>query len=78
LADSQIYGSPNSPYLKLLRHAGCDLSDLDRQVRRHGLEPTLAKLAGEGVYLTSDEFKGKSEVVRGKESFRVSPRDFAP
>jgi len=34
------------------------------------------RLAGEGVYLTSDEYKGKKEVVRGAESFLVSPGDF--
>jgi hypothetical protein len=76
LAYAQIYQSPASPYLRLLRHAGCDYSDLQSEVRRLGLENTLAKLAGEGVYLTSDEFKGKTEVVRGTESFRVSPLDF--
>jgi hypothetical protein len=45
-------------------------------VHRHGLEKTLEKLAEEGVYFTSDEFRGKQEVVRGRENFRVSPRDF--
>jgi hypothetical protein len=72
----QIYERPASPYLSLLRHAGCEFSDLENSIHRHGLEGTLAKLAGEGVYLTSDEFKGKTEVVRGGMSFRVLPRDF--
>ena len=76
LVRAQIYQRPGSPYLKLLRHAGCEFSDLQTHVRRHGLEETLVKLAGEGVYLTSDEFKGKTEVVRGGECFRVSPGDF--
>jgi hypothetical protein len=62
--------------LSLLKHAGCEFSDLESSVNRHGLEDTLAKLAGEGVYLTSDEFKGKTEVIRGGFSFRVSPKDF--
>jgi len=61
---------------QLLKHAGCELSDLQTQFHRHGLEETLVRLAGEGVYLTSDEFKGKKEVVRGAESFLVSPGDF--
>jgi len=76
LARTQIYDCPGSPYLKLLKHAGCELSDLQTQVHRHGLEETLLRLAGEGVYLTSDEFKGKKEVVRGVESFLVSPGEF--
>ena len=76
LTRRQIYQRPESPYLRLLKHAGCEFSDLKTGVDRHGLESTLAKLAGEGVYLSSDEFKGKTEVKRGGISFRVSPRDF--
>src|SRR5215468_7418676 len=60
LAGSQIYRRRESPYLGLLKHAGCEFSDLEAGVNRNGLEHTLAKLAGEGVYLTSDEFKGKT------------------
>ncbi len=77
LVRTQIYDCPGSPYLRLLKHAGCELSDLQTQVHRHGLEETLVRLAGEGVYLTSEEFKGKKDVVRGGQSFRVSPGDFA-
>ncbi len=76
VARTQIYERPESPYLKLLKPAGCEFADLQGQVRRHGLETTLEKLAKEGVYFTSDEFKGKKEVVRGRENFRVSPEDF--
>lgn len=76
MAQTQIYQRPGSPYLRLLKFAGCEFADLQSQVRRHGLEATLVKLAGEGVYLSSDEFKGKTEVVRGGDSFRVSPADF--
>ena len=73
---SEIYGRMRSPYLPLLRDAGCEFSDLETSINRHGLEDTLAKLAGAGVYLTSDEYKGKKEVMRGRLSFRVSPSDF--
>lgn len=73
---SQIYERPETPYLRLLKHTGCEFSDLETSVNRHGLGETLAKLAGEGVYFTSDEFKGKTEVVRGGMAFSVSPRDF--
>jgi hypothetical protein len=78
LARARIYENPASPYLRLLKIAGCAFSDLKAEVDRRGLEPTLERLAGEGVYLTSDEFKGKKEVARGGASFRVSPGDFAP
>ena len=76
LARSQIYERPRSPYLQLLKSVRCDFSDLRAYIQFHGLEKSLRKLATEGVYLTSDEFKGKKEVVRGGLSFRVSPGDF--
>lgn len=75
LARTRIYARPNSPYLKLLKFAGCEYTDLATHVRRHGLEAALEQLAGQGVYLTADESKGKKDVVRGTQSFRVSPVD---
>ena len=76
LIRTRVYDQPSSPYLKLLRIAGCEFSDLQGSVRRHGLEPTLIKLAREGVYFSPDEFKGKKKVARSGQSFRVSPADF--
>ena len=73
LVRTQIFNRPGSPYLKLLRMAGCDFGDLEAHVHQRGLERTLEKLCEEGVYLTSDEFKGKKEVIRKGASFRVSP-----
>jgi hypothetical protein len=75
---ARVYERPNSPYLKLLKVAGCDFVDLQTHVQSHGLERTLEHLANEGVYLTSEEFKGKKEIVRGALSFRVCARDFGP
>jgi hypothetical protein len=76
LVNSLVYASPHSPYLRLLKNAGCDFADLASAVEKHGLEKALVKLAAEGVYLTSEEFKGKTDTVRGRLSFRVSPQDF--
>jgi len=76
LARAQIFERLTSPYLRLLRLAGCEFSDLQTQVRRYGLEATLQELARQGVYLTADEFKGKKEVVRGRDVFRVMPATF--
>jgi hypothetical protein len=78
LIRSQVYAYPDHPYLKLFKYAGCEFFDLQQQVRRHGVENTLEKLAREGVYLTSEEFKGKKEVVRGGKSFWVIPSDLEP
>jgi hypothetical protein len=76
LCRALVYGRPGSPYSRLLKSAGCDFSDLRSSVHDHGLEKTLERLAGEGVYLSAEEFKGKKDVVRGRESFRVTPADF--
>ncbi len=76
VARTQIYQRPESPYRRLLRLAGCDFADLQEHVGHHGLETTLSKLAQEGVYFSSDEFRGKKAVVRRRENFRVSPADF--
>ncbi len=75
LIRTRVYQNPSSPYLKLLKITGCEFADLQTHVHRDGLETTLEQLAKQGVYLTSDEFRGTKEVVRGRESFRVSPAD---
>jgi hypothetical protein len=72
----RVYARRESPYLKLLEHAGCDYADIEAEVRRRGLDETLRRLAGAGVYLTSEEFKGKIDVARGATRFRVRPADF--
>jgi hypothetical protein len=72
---ARVYGRAASPYLKLLKHAGCEFSDLTDEVGRDGLEGALARLAAAGVYLTAAEMKGKVDVVRGGLSFRVFPED---
>jgi hypothetical protein len=71
-----IYGHAQSPYLELLRMAGCEAGDLEGMVRRQGLEATLDALRRSGVYLTYDEFKGKSDVVRGGRTFRFAESAF--
>jgi len=76
LAKAQVYDRADSPYLKLLQMVQCDYADLEQETRRHGLESTLEKLAREGVYVTSEEYKGKTPIVRGQLSLRVSPEDF--
>ncbi|HET9787255.1 MAG TPA: hypothetical protein VFP47_08980, partial [Pyrinomonadaceae bacterium] len=77
LVRSRVYDRETNPYFKLLALAGCDFADLQSYVRKKGLEKTLERLAEEGVYLTSDEFKGKIDVVRGNTSFRISQKDLA-
>src|SRR5208283_5601871 len=59
-----IFANPGNPYHEMFRLAGCAFPDLERAVKRDGLEPALAALRQQGVYLTHDEFKGKTPIVR--------------
>ena len=76
IARHGIYDNPNSPYLKLLRNAGCGLSDLARMIEVDGLENTLRSLRSDGVYVSFEEFKGRTPIVRGSFTLDVSDRDF--
>lgn len=75
LAREGIYGHGPSPYRALLREAGCAYGDLERLVRKDGLESALASLLRAGVYLKVDEYKGRSEVKRGSLRLAVAPED---
>lgn len=71
-----VYGHPESPYLKLLRHAGCEYGDVERLVRAEGLEGALSRLRDEGVYVAFEEFKGRRPAVRGSRTFHFTEADF--
>jgi len=73
LARTAIYDNPRSPYLRLLRNAGCRYGDLENSVRKIGLEETLGALFEEGVYLTVNEFKGRVPVRRGDKIIAAAP-----
>ena len=74
--DRAIYGYPASPYLRLLDHAGCERGDFHALVAHEGIEGALCHLAGLGVYVSFDEFKGRRVAVRGSARFTFSDRDF--
>ena len=64
LVERGIFQNPSSPYNEMFRLAACTFGDLQSEVQRNGLEPTLKRLREAGVYLTHDEFKGKTPIVR--------------
>jgi len=68
-----VYGHPSSPYLVLLKRAGCEFDDLRRLVIKDGVESALESLYREGVFLTVDELKGKRELLRGGTAVEVKP-----
>jgi hypothetical protein len=71
-----IFDNPRSPYLPLLKLAGCDLGDVESMVATRGLEPTLMELRRAGVYFTFEEYKGRAPVVRRGLTFNVDEHDF--
>jgi hypothetical protein len=76
LVQKGIYQNPKSPFLKLLKLAGCEYGDIEPLVNKGGVEAALKKLLADGVYLSWEEFKGRKEVVRGGQHFSFSERDF--
>jgi hypothetical protein len=72
LVSRAVYANPENPYHKMLRLAQCEYPDLERAVRRNGLEPALEELLRAGVYLAHDELKGKVPIVRSGELISVS------
>ena len=76
IVDRAIYGQRKSPYLPLLRYAGCEQGDLQALVAREGLDDALRTLARAGVYVEHDEFKGLRDAVRGSARFRFDQAEF--
>ena len=61
-----VFGDRRSPYLPLLRAAGCEEGDLAALVHRDGVDGALGRLLRAGVYLTVAELKGNRPAVRGE------------
>lgn len=76
MVEDCIFGHPGSPYLPLLRAAGCELGDIRQLVADDGLDEALMRLRREGVYFTFEEFKGREPVDRSGVSFELHPNDF--
>ncbi len=74
LARRVVFSNPQHPYHEMFRIAGCSSEDLAAEVGRYGLESALDKLAAAGVYLTHDEFKGKTPLIRGGREIPCGPR----
>jgi hypothetical protein len=76
MLEHAVFAHPRSPYLKLLRAAGCELGDVRRLVTADGVEGALAALRDAGVYVTFEELKGRTPAVRGSQTLRFDERDF--
>ncbi len=71
-----VFLYPKSPYQWLLRHAGSEYGDVERLVREDGLDAALGKLRDCGVYVTWEEFKGRTPCRRGSTTFQFQEHDF--
>ena len=76
LMERGVFGHPRSPYRALLGLARCELGDLRLMVRSRGLEGTLRALRDAGVYVTFEEFKGRTPIVRDGHVLHVRAEDF--
>jgi hypothetical protein len=71
-----IFDRPVNPFAEMLFAARCRYEDIENSVRRQGLENTLRELHSAGVYLTQDEFKGRTPIVRAGREIRSTPTSF--
>jgi hypothetical protein len=76
LVERGIFSHPSSPYLPLLKLAGCELGDIRSMVQSRGLEETLRKLREAGVYFSFEEFKGREPVTRHGRLIPIQARVF--
>lgn len=76
MLERNVYGNPHSPYLALLKHAGCELGDVRALVRHKEIEGALKQLRAEGVYVTFEEFKGRKRIERRGLSLHVQASNF--
>ncbi len=76
LVERGVFGYAPSPFLPLFKLAGCEMGDVRAMVRTNGLEATLRNLRTAGVYVTFEEFKGKTPIVRGGQVIPVAAHDF--
>ena len=76
LAERAVFGNPANPYQKMFQLAGCTYGDLVQEVNTKGLVAVLGQLRTEGVYLTHDEFKAKTPIVRSGVEIPAHERSF--
>jgi hypothetical protein len=71
-----VYANPRSPYRALLEMTGCTIDDVREMLNSEGLDGTLKRLRSEGVYVSFEEFKGLTPIVRGSLTLNPQPSDF--
>ncbi len=67
-----VLENPDHLYRLLFDQAGCSYADLEASVERKGLHQTMRELLEAGVYVTHEEYRGRTEIVRGGRHIRWS------
>jgi hypothetical protein len=76
MAGRLVFDRPESPYRQLLARAGCELGDLRATAAAHGVERALELLRDAGVYVTLDELRGRTPIVRDGLEIETRPGSF--
>lgn len=76
LARRVVFANPANPFHRMFKLAKCEYDDLAAMIGRDGLEPTLATLHRNGVYLTHAEFKLTSPIVRSGQVIAADAASF--
>lgn len=71
-----VFDNPTSPYLPLMKEAGCEYGDVSQVVRGEGVEALLRRLLAAGVRISLDEFKCREPIRRGRVELRPETADF--
>lgn len=64
------------PYRHMFDLAQCSYQDVASLIKRDGLEAALHQVRAAGVYLSHDEFKGMTPIVRGGQEIPASSKSF--
>jgi len=75
--EQTVFAYPQSPYKILLDRANYTFELIKKLTKTNGIEDTLKKLHGDGIYIDILEFKGKKDVVRGRNIYQFKEKDFS-
>jgi len=71
-----VFDNPAHPYRQMFDLAKCSREDFASLVQRDGLEAALDQVRAAGVYLSHDEFKGHTPIVREAREIPASSGSF--
>jgi hypothetical protein len=71
-----VFANPHSPYLKLFEWARLSADDVDEMIRTSGVEGTLGRLHDAGIWVTLEEFKGRTPLRRPGLELPLSAEEF--